>query len=257
VARKHPSKRAAAARRLPTGRYAYRGKAVPFSKLPKRERARFHSKWSAKAAVSARRATRIASEAPLVVGAIRGERWSGWHGDVPAGTTVKRFAGEVAKAAAGTSQGAWFARLRWEPDVPGERPRETVVSLGLRRDWQSMKDREFLPWLQAGQNAGRQGAAAMNLNRDKSGGKGKPKIVEIGLLGAALENAADASEARTVEKGGEKVKRTRTRKLRRSMKARLRHGWKAGPRHRLKAGRTGSVHSRKTRPKPRPGKGKP
>lgn len=43
-----PVKRKAA--RLPTGSYSWRGRAVPFSKLPKTEQARFRAVWSRKAA---------------------------------------------------------------------------------------------------------------------------------------------------------------------------------------------------------------
>ena len=41
------------AARLPSGKYAWRGRAVVFSKLPKREQSRFRSLWATKAAKAA------------------------------------------------------------------------------------------------------------------------------------------------------------------------------------------------------------
>lgn len=51
MARK-PARKAA---RLPSGKYAHRGRAVPFSKLPKSEQARFRSVWASKAATTVKR----------------------------------------------------------------------------------------------------------------------------------------------------------------------------------------------------------
>jgi hypothetical protein len=53
------AKRQQKATRLPTGGYAWRGRAVSFSKLPAAERARFRACWAAKGADTRRREERL------------------------------------------------------------------------------------------------------------------------------------------------------------------------------------------------------
>jgi hypothetical protein len=52
------------AARLPSGQYGWRGRAVPFSKLPKAERSRFRGVWAAKATKTRAREKAIAKREP-------------------------------------------------------------------------------------------------------------------------------------------------------------------------------------------------
>lgn len=67
--RKVPQKAA----RLPQGGYAYRGRAVPFSALPKREQSRFRSIWARKAAET--RAAPARKRAPASAERSRARAW--------------------------------------------------------------------------------------------------------------------------------------------------------------------------------------
>lgn len=64
MARKRSHSGRGKAARLPTGRYAYRGRAVPFGKLPKKEQARFRSLWATKASKTRATEREIKARAP-------------------------------------------------------------------------------------------------------------------------------------------------------------------------------------------------
>lgn len=64
------------ASRLPSGSYAWRGRAVAFARLPKAERTRIRAGWGRKAALTARAKKYLArNELPLSLLRERGAKW--------------------------------------------------------------------------------------------------------------------------------------------------------------------------------------
>lgn len=171
----------ALARRLPSGAFAYRGKARAFSDLPKREQSRFRSVWASKAA----RTTRAARAAPLVepAGAVKWIKPKNEHvkGKIPSlrirkgedpGKAIDRLTREQK-----TQRMAPVVTLRW---ADGTRTKASIALTGNNAD----NRKAARDWIRQIQSSGGE-----NLRGDKgSKGKGKPKVESVALVHGARKS---------------------------------------------------------------------
>lgn len=139
------------AARLPSGKYAWRGRAVPFGKLPKKEQNRFRSLWAKKAQKTAargrvlkRKQAKAAKEGIVVTFRGRQKLRNGevipaaFIADKLPGQTVKDVVEAIREAArlqvSDDAEGSWIAAVDWPDDDRSEpsEPYQTIASLPVQ-----------------------------------------------------------------------------------------------------------------------------
>lgn len=185
----------ARATRLPSGSYAWRGRAVSFSRLPQAERHRLRSVWSRRATVTLRRRSsvgviKVTERPPLPGDRRKGLRFFG--ANVPRDASIgdaRRIVDAVrrhveavrlhAEKASRPKRGSWVCTIEW-PDDPRTRrgkPHATVASRKYR-DIATVKGRD-----QATSNAKDYFSEVMEapeiLSGEKSRGVGRAVLTSI------------------------------------------------------------------------------
>ena len=135
--------------RLPVGKYAYRGRAVPFAKLPKREKARFRSVWARKGRATKKRAVKAAPkvkafERRKLRGEMKRRGLRVFAAERGEGVKLKDAVSAVYDLARDefphASRGSWLAVYEWPDDERSTRG----------RTWQSRVSRPFTDKLPSG-----------------------------------------------------------------------------------------------------------
>ena len=186
-------------RRLPSGKYSWRGAAVPFSRIPKKERHRLRSGWSTKSARTRRQRAKAAKRQgvskeflDLVSGGKRGKKrggrrdltWSAKVGSKKVLPLVKAAKVKLYAALPETRAGVWSVRLAW-PDDPrsGEgRPYMTFAGFEPTKMTRGLneKDRDFARYVE--EIRATNGAQLERSQRVSSGASGRVRVVSIHLL---------------------------------------------------------------------------
>jgi hypothetical protein len=183
--------------RLPKGGYAWRGRVVSFSKLPKGEKHRFRSAWSRKAAATVRREIKSMARIPprragihtffREAGGEDGDSDRGYAG-FPAVVAVNwvplveqgratledvTSAIEARARREGSKAGAFYAKLFWKDET--EDDRYSFVSLAKGDVGAALAEQMALFLGEVEEDPD-------TLDRSKSGRTGKAIVVEVGLI---------------------------------------------------------------------------
>ncbi len=188
----HKTRKPRKATRLPSGKYAWRGRAVSFSKLPKKERSRFRSLRAAKAGKTRKRAATlkrkqaIAAKSGIIVAfRVKHKTRSGevipavFMADKLPGMTnrmvIEAIRAEARKKVTKDARGSWIANADWPDDERSEpsRPYNTIVALPIQTlDGNILGDAE--DYMDEVEEDG-----SLFLDRQKSGAKGTAEIKTI------------------------------------------------------------------------------